>query len=431
MKSRQRISIAQTQRLQLNLGLTASIRILSSDAEGLTRYLEEQAGENPHIQLERVQSAEWLPRWTSVLPRMAHGDGPPVEAAGAAGPSLMAHVMGQIDRLFPKGPERRIAMLLAEGLEPTGWLGADPVQVAGQARVAVAEVEAVLAHLQRIEPAGLFARNLAECLRLQAVEAGCLDPVLATMFDHLDLVAQGAHARLARMCGTDEAAILSRLRLIRGFDPKPGAQFDPGAAPVREPDLIATKTDAGWEVALNRSALPSVRIRKPDKRPATAAARAVWTQAQAVGRMIETRNATLLRVAREILARQEAALDEGPAALVPLTMADVAGALEIHESTVSRVVSGTCVDTPRGTWWLRRMFSGRVAEGGPSAAAVRAAISELVAQEDAAAPLSDAALAEALAARDMPLARRTVAKYREILNIPPAHRRRRRPVRVA
>ncbi len=166
----------------------------------------------------------------------------------------------------------------------------------------------------------------------------------------------------------------ARLRLLRTFDPKPGAQFDPGAAPVREPDLIATKGEAGWEVSLNRSAMPTVQIRKPDKRPTTPAARAAWTQAQAVGRMIENRNATLLRVAREILARQEAALDEGPSALVALTMTEVAEALGIHESTVSRVVAGTCVDTPRGTWWLRRMFSGRLAEGGPSAAAIRAAI---------------------------------------------------------
>ncbi|MGP3699016.1 RNA polymerase factor sigma-54 [Rhodobacter sp. NSM] len=430
MKSRQRISIAQTQRLQLNLGLTASIRVLNADAEGLTRYLEEQAAENPHIQLERVQATDWLPRWSGVLPRGAGGGQPQDDTTAAAGPSLMAHVMARIDRLFPRNPGRRIAIALAEGLEPSGWLGLDPARVAQECQVATAEVEAVLATLQKIEPAGLFARNLADCLRLQAIEAGCLDEVLSTMLDHLDLVAQGAFPRLARICEVDEAAIAARLRLIRGFNPKPGAQFDPGAAPVREPDLIATKTEAGWEVALNRSALPSVQIRKPDKRPSTPVARAAWAQAQAVGRMVESRNATLLRVAREILARQEAALDEGPGALAPLTMSDVAEALGIHESTVSRVVSGTCVDTPRGTWWLRRMFSGSVAEGGPSAAAIRAAISRLVAGEDASAPLSDGALVEALAAEGMDLARRTVAKYREMLGIPPGHRRRRR-TRVA
>ncbi|WP_096787617.1 RNA polymerase factor sigma-54 [Rhodobacter sp. CZR27] len=431
MKSRQRISIAQTQRLQLNLGLTASIRMLSADAAGLTRYLEEQAAENPHIRLERVQSTEWLPRWTQLLPRLAAGDSHPVETAGAPGPSLMAHVMAEIDRLFPGGPDRRIAVALAEGLEPTGWLGSDLAAVAAQACATPDEVAAVLEQLQRIEPAGLFARNLAECLRLQAQEADVLDRTLSVMLDHLDLVAQGNFGRLARMCEVEEGQILARLRLIRGFDPKPGAQFDPGSAPVREPDLLVTRGENGWEVALNRSAMPSVQVSRPETRPATPAARAAWSQAQAVGRMIETRNATLLRVAREILSRQAAALDEGPAALVSLTMAEVAEALGIHESTVSRVVAGTCVDTPRGTWWLRRLFCGRIGEDGPSAAAIRAAISRLVGAEDAAAPLSDGALVEALAREGMVLARRTVAKYREMLNIPPGHRRRRRPSRVA
>ncbi|SNX71752.1 RNA polymerase RpoN-/SigL-like sigma 54 subunit [Cereibacter ovatus] len=431
MKSRQRISIAQTQRLQLNLGLSASIRLLSADAAGLSRYLEEQAAENPHLLLERVPPQDWLPRWSSLIPRLAAGEANPVDVEGAAGPSLMAHVMGQIDRLFPDNPQRRIAIALAEALEPSGWLGGDLRKVASQTGRPPAEVEAVLLGLQRIEPAGIFARNLSECLRLQAAEADVLDPTLATMLDHLDLVAQGAFGRLARMCGVEEPEITARLRLIRGFDPKPGAQFDPGAAPVREPDLIATKGASGWEVALNRSALPSVQVRRPDTRPATPAARAVWAQAQAVGRMVETRNATLLRVAREILSRQEAALDQGPSALLPLTMAEIADALDLHESTVSRVVAGASVDTPLGTWWLRRLFSGRLGEGGPSAAAIRAAIARLVAAEPPSAPLSDGALTEALAAEGFVVARRTVAKYREMLNIPPGHRRRRRPSRVA
>lgn len=426
MKSRPRISIAQTQRLQLTLGLSASIRLLNADAEGLTRYLEEQAAENPHLTLTTAQSSEWLPRWTSLLPRMAAGDSRPAEAEGAAGPSLMAHVMAEIDRQFPRGEPRRIAVALAEALEPSGWLGSDLSSIARETSSSEAEVETVLAALQQIEPPGLFARSLAECLRLQAIEAGLLDPTLATMLAHLDLVAQGAHARLARMCGATEEAVTARLRLIRSLNPKPGAQFDPGAAPVREPDLIATRGAAGWEIALNRSALPSVQVRKPDTRPTSPAARAAWSQAQAVGRMVETRNATLLRVAREILSRQEPALDDGPAALQPLTMAEIASALDLHESTVSRIVAGTSVDTPRGTWWLRQLFSGRVTEGGASAAAIRAAIARLVTDEEPGAPLSDVALAEALAAEGLGLARRTVAKYREMLNIPPASRRRRR-----
>lgn len=429
MKSRQRISIAQTQRLQLNLGLAASIRILTYDASGLTRYLEEQASENPHLALEPAQAVpgEWLPRWTEALSRLSSRAETGVEIAASAAPSLMAHVMDAVDSRFPSGRARQIAVLLAEALEPSGWLGRPLAEIAAQGRATVAEVEAVLGALQKIEPTGLFARSLAECLRLQAEEEECLDQTLSCMLEHLDIVAAGEFARLARMCSVTEAEIITRLRLIRGFDPKPGAQFDAGAAAVREPDLIATRTEAGWQVALNRSALPSVQVSKPAARPQTPGAKAAWSQAQSLGRMVESRNATLLRVGREILSRQEAALDGGMVALVPMTMADVAEAVGVHESTISRVVAGTSVDTPKGTWWLRQLFSGRIGEEGPSAAALRAALTRLVAAEDPSAPLSDVALTEALTAEGVTLARRTVAKYREMLNIPPASRRRRKP----
>jgi RNA polymerase sigma-54 factor len=143
--------------------------------------------------------------------------------------------------------------------------------------------------------------------------------------------------------------------------------------------------------------------------------------------MIEGRNATLLSVGQDILARQGAALEEGLGALVPMTMAEVAQALGLHESTISRVVSGTAVDTPRGTWWLRSLFTKAPREGGPSAGALRDRLARLVAGEDPDHPLSDDALALALAGDgDPPIARRTVAKYRAMLNLPPAHRRRRR-----
>jgi RNA polymerase sigma-54 factor len=149
-------------------------------------------------------------------------------------------------------------------------------------------------------------------------------------------------------------------------------------------------------------------------------------EARALIKMIEGRNATLLSVGQDILARQTAALDQGMGALVPMTMGDVAEALGLHESTISRVVAGTAVDTPRGTWWLRTLFTKAPREGGPSAGALRDRLARLVAEEDPDHPLSDDALAQALADGGAPIARRTVAKYRGMLNLPPAHRRRRR-----
>jgi RNA polymerase sigma-54 factor len=428
MKSRQRISIAQTQRLQLNVGLAASIRLLGFDAPGLTRYLQEQVADNPHLSLEppQIVPGEWLPRWSEGLRRL--GGEPVADTTVSAAPSLIAHVMQGIARFTAPGRERLIAGALVEALEPSGWLGQPLATIAAPLGASVPEVEAVLRKLHRIEPAGLFARSLADCLSLQAAEAGCLDPVLAAMLDHLAMVAAGDIARLARLCATTEAQITVRLRLIRRFDPKPGAQFDHGSATVREPDLVATKTPDGWQVALNRSALPALRVQKPERRPVTPEARALWSQARGLGQMLENRNATLLRVGRAILARQEGALDHGPGALRPMTMADVAAAVGVHESTVSRVVAGASVDTPMGTWWLRRLFSTRLGDdaAAPSAAAVRAALARLVAAEDPSAPLADEALAAALAAEGITVARRTLAKYRGMLHIPPAHRRRRR-----
>ncbi|HEX9856861.1 MAG TPA: RNA polymerase factor sigma-54, partial [Paracoccaceae bacterium] len=429
MKSRTRLGphlgIAQTQRLQLNLGLAASIQVLRADASGLTRYLEEQAAENPCLALEAPVPGDWLPRWHRAFGQAREGGAQP-EAASAA-PSLIAHVMTEIDRVTRPGRERQIALVLAEALEPSGWIGRPLEALARAAGASVAEAEAVLAKVQRIEPVGLFARSLSECLRLQAADAGCLDQVLSCILDHLDLLAAGDFTRLARMCEVPEAAITARLRLIRGFDPKPGAQFDAGAAPLREPDLIATRGEDGWQVALNRSALPALILRKPDQRPATPEARAQWASARALERMVQTRNATLLRVGAEILRRQEAALERGQKAVLPLTMAEVAEAVGLHESTVSRIVAGTAVDTPLGTWWLRHLFSARLGEGegAVSGVALRASLTRLVAAEDPAKPLSDLALVAALAAEGMAVARRTVAKYRESLHIPPAHRRRR------
>ncbi|MFO1202365.1 MAG: RNA polymerase factor sigma-54 [Tabrizicola sp.] len=414
MKSRNRISVEQTQRMALTTGLATSIRILRADAAGLSRYLEEAAAENPQIILTRPQVQDWLPRWKSAFGSEA--ERPEQEAAG---PSLVSHVIGMIDAQRFTPPDQRIAMALAEALEPTGWIGRSLSAIAGQLGTNTGAVETVLHRLQdHAEPTGLFARNLAECLRLQAKEAGELDRPMSALLDRLDLLAKGEIDRIAREAGLDLADLRQAFSRLRSYDPKPGAGFEPNAAPVREPDLIAEKGAAGWIVSLNRSALPSVSVAE-----GRAKGRA---EARALIRMIEGRNATLLSVAQDILTRQTAALDHGLGALLPMTMGEVAEALGLHESTISRVVAGAAVDTPRGTWWLRALFSQAAREGGPSSAALRDRLAKLVADEDPDSPLSDDALAQALAEGGAPIARRTVAKYRTMLNIPPAHRRRRR-----
>ena len=418
MTSRQSISQNTSQRLTLHHGLMTSIRLLKTDASGLSRYLEEAAAENPHLVVERRGHSEWLPRWTDAFRRMGAGDGE-VDHIVGGGPSLMAHVMDAIEAMGLSPRHRAIADVLADALEPSGWIGRPLLEIAAEARASLPDTEAVLVRLQRIEPVGLFARSLAECLALQARDAGLLDATLAAILGKLDLLAQGDFGRLARSIGVSEADVASRLRVIRSFDPKPGAQFSAFAAPTREPDLVVHKSPEGWVVALNRSALPDLRLAdvatgKPGQR----------TEARNLIKLVEGRNASMLKVAGAILKHQTAALDRGPQMLAPMTMADVAAQVDLAQSTVSRIVAGTAVDTPHGTWWLRALFSQAKTEGGQSSAALRERLSRLVASEDGMRPLSDAALAAVLSSPGFDVARRTVAKYRGMLGIPAAHRRR-------
>lgn len=416
MKSRTRIGVTQTQRLQLSTGLHAALRLLRADAAGLARYLEEQAAETPALTLlpSLPAAGEWLPRWSGFLP---HSGPDETERLAAHGPSLMAHVMAALPGLVPEIRQHRIALALVESLEPTGWLGRSAAAIATELVVSLDEVEAVLAQLQKIDPPGLFARNLAECLQLQAVDADALDPPLTIMLDRLDLVASGDWATLSRLADVSEAEIQYRFRLIRSFNPKPGTAFSALSSPIREPDLIVRQGEGGWLVTLNHASLPALSV-DPD---ATGAARA-----REVVRLIEGRNATLLSVGQAILTHQRAALEYGTAVLRPLTMQDVASSVGLHKSTVSRVVAGTAVDTPHGTWWLRGLFSADMGAD-TAAAALRSRLATAIAQEDPAQPLSDEALAVVLSSNGVVLARRTVAKYRTDLRIPPAHRRRRPP----
>ncbi len=409
------MTVTTKQRLALTTRLTSSLRVLKADAEGLTLFLEEAAADNPSLVVTRADRgpADWLPRWTAAFAP------PSIDSHASAAPSLIAHVMTEIDRRITNEAHRKIALHLIEALEPSGWLGRPLATIARAAGCSLPQAQAVLATLQQIEPCGLFAQSLADCLRLQAIEAGVFDRTMAAMLNNLDLLASGDLTGLARIARIAEADIQARLRIIRGFNPKPGAAFEQGAAPIREPDLIARKVDGVWQVALNRSALPTLALGGDRRAAGRAAARGLIA-------MVAERNSTLLRVGQEVLWRQTTALEAGLTATQPMRMADIAAATGLHESTISRVIAGTAVDTPRGTWWLRHLFSRDMGEG-ISAVALRGRLAALIAGEDPARPMSDDALATALSVGGAQVARRTVAKYRALLRLPAAHARRSAP----
>lgn len=413
MSTRSRINTTQVQRLRLSGSLQTALRILRADALGLTRYLEEQAAETPALVLEPVlpKPDDWLPRWAGVFNRSAQTD---VEAYASTGPSLVAHVLDALPAKVSAGMPRRIAIALVEALEPSGWLGRGTDAIAQDLGCSEDDVIAVLLRLQTIEPVGLFARSLSECLLLQAREAGVMTEAMLTVLTHLPMLATGDWAQLAKLANVDVTEIRKIFGLIRGFNPKPGTAFSTAHSSVREPDLIAQRTADGWQIELNRSALPALTIVDGAEGA---------TRAKAIRQMIEGRNATLLKVARHVLAIQSAALAKGTAALMPLTMQMVADDLQLHKSTISRVVAGTSIDTPHGTWWLRSLFSADLGAG-VGAEAMRTRLAKLLAEEDRNDPMSDEALATALSDERTKVARRTIAKYRAALRIPPAHRRR-------
>lgn len=427
--ARQAARLSLNQKLHLNGSLATSIRVLHLDASGLSRYLEEQAGENPHLLLSppTLDPTVWLPRWSTAF--AAQGMGQPDshdigEMLQAPAMGLIAHVTREIERIATTTRDQKIAFALMQALEPTGWLGRPLDAIASEAGFSPDEGERLLALLQGMEPTGIFARSLAECLRLQAIEADSLDAVMACVLDHLDVVASGDISRLAKLCAVPEATVIARLRVIRSFDPKPGGQFGQDAAPVREPDLAVSRGTSGWIVSLNRSALPDVQIDPSPDRKATIPN--ALSAARDLQRIVANRNKTLLRIAQEILKQQESVLTRGLEALQPMTMQAIAKSLDLHVSTISRAVAGVSVDAPRGTVWLRTLFTAALGgEGGAASGAIRAKLLRLIRDEDRLNPHSDQALAEALSTAQSPLARRTVAKYRSLLDIPSANRRKR------
>ena len=355
--------------------------------------------------------------------------------------SLVECVLRQIDLTIFNPGQRVIAYALAEALEPTGWLGRPLEEIAVTCGTDEAKIEVVLEIVQRLEPEGVFARDLAECLRIQARERDELDAVMEVVLANLDMLANGDIAQLARRAGTDSEDVARCLRLIREMNPKPGEAYESAPLRVHAPDVIVSRGTEGWVVDLNRSTLPSLVINEDYASQVGAARRGKAAEASnqfvtdAVGsarwlrRALEQRNSTTLKVAGEIVRQQSAFLTEGLSALRPLALKDVAEAVGMHESTVSRVTSGLLMATPKGCFPLKSLFSVSLAtdEGdAKAAAAVRNMIQSIIDGEPVGRPLSDDAIANMVSDRGVTLARRTVAKYRDMLKIPSSSERRRR-----
>ncbi len=366
-------------------------------------------------------------------------EGPGIDERGEGDKDLATHLH---DQLGAQARDPRLAFLaryLIDQLDEAGYLPVTLREVAGDLGVSLAEAEAALALVQSLDPTGVGARSLGECLALQAIEADRHDPAMARLLENLDLLARGELPRLKRMCGVDDEDFAEMLAELRAYDPKPGLRFNRGGGDPVVPDiLLVPRADGGWDVSLNQATLPRLIVNRSyyvemrgacDDKGARAWLSDKLADANWLIKALDQRQKTILKVASELVTQQDGFFRHGVSHLKPLTLRTVAEAIGMHESTVSRVTSNKYLHCPRGTFELKYFFTSGVGstdgEGGASAEAVKAAIKALIDAEDPKAILSDDTLVDLLKAKGFDLARRTVAKYREAIGLGSSVQRRR------
>ncbi|MCK2182597.1 RNA polymerase factor sigma-54 [Halomonas getboli] len=372
------------------------------------------------------------------------GEGPDFERQ-AAGQSLQGHLAWQLAMSELGEREIRIAESLIDAVTPDGYLDQpldelrDGLRAQGLEGLATREVEAVLLRLQQFEPTGVFARDLRECLLLQLATLPDDTPLLpqARRLVRQFLEALGGNDRklLKRRLGLDDDTLDEVIGLIRSLDPRPGSEFSSGDSDYVIPDLVARHTPQGWRVELNPEAMPRLRIqpdyaaliKRADKSDDNQFLKDHLQEARWLIKSLASRNDTLLRVGHEVMTRQIDFLERGEEAMKPLILADIAQAVEMHESTISRVTTQKFIHTPRGVFELKYFFSSQVGDGedAHSSTAIRARIRKLIEGEPPRKPLSDSKLVTLLAEEGIEVARRTVAKYREAMQIPSSSQRKR------
>ncbi len=354
--------------------------------------------------------------------------------------TLAEHLTDQLNLALADPADRLIGQHLIGSVNEAGYLTTDLASVAELLGTGLSHVERVLGVLQQFDPAGVFARDLKECLALQLKDADRYDPAMAALVANLDLVARRDYAGLKSLCKVDLEDIREMVAEIRGLNPKPGHAF--GSEPVQPviPDVsVRAAPDGSWIVELNSETLPRVLINQQyyatvSKKTSREEDKTYLSECQAnatwLVKSLDQRAKTILKVAREIVRQQDSFLVLGVQHLRPITLKTVAEAIEMHESTVSRVTSNKYMATPRGIFELKYFFTTAISSsehGGDahSAEAVRHRIREMIAAETAESVLSDDALVDMLNRAGIEIARRTVAKYRESLGIPSSIQRRR------
>lgn len=428
-----RIELRQTQSLVMTPQLQQAIKLLQMSSVELAGYLAAEVEKNPLLELGPPAPASTA---GTGMGRRGDDDGDWLEGVAAA-PSLHEHLHRQIRAMRAAPRVIEAALLIADELEDDGYLRVPLAEVAARHGLRASDALAGLALVQACEPAGIGARDLKECLALQLRERNRLDPAMQAMLDNLALVARGRLAELEQVCGVDAEDVADMLAEIRALDPKPGLRFVQSRVEVAVPDVhVRRMRDGTLRVELNAENLPRVLMNNvyssqigKDDSEARAFVSECSTRASWLIRSLEQRARTILRVANEVVTRQERFFDAGTPGLRPLTRRAVAEKLGLHESTVSRVTAGKYIACSHGCYEFSHFFVSAIqaVSGGEaySSAAVQDRIRSLVQGEPARATLSDDRLVALLKAEGIDIARRTVAKYREAMGIPSSVERRR------
>ena len=481
----QRLELRQSQALVMTPQLQQAIKMLQLSNLELSDFVDAEIQQNPLLERHERGAAElaahqdvagetptpvastealteftpeaierWQSEWADDVDRTVDlgGEPQPWSRNGSAGlteragldnaptrlRTLREHLLEQIGTDLTDHADRVIAVHLLDLLDEAGYLQS-PLYGVGLMACEISRVEAVLARLQQFDPPGVFARDLRECLALQLRDRNRLDPAMQALLDHLPLLARRSISALVRVCRVDAEDIADMIAEIKSLDPRPGLAFDPPLAQPVVPDiLMRAQHGGGWIVELNAETLPRVLVNNRYYARVRQASRSkaerdyLIEQLQAANWLVKSlhqRATTILKVAAEIVRQQDAFFRHGVRSLRPLILRDIADAIGMHESTVSRVTSNKYIATPRGLYELKYFFSSAIpasgGNGAHSAEAVRHRIRALIDAESADRTLSDERIVELLQQAGIDIARRTIAKYREAMRIPSSVRRRR------
>ncbi|EFY9848720.1 RNA polymerase factor sigma-54 [Shigella flexneri] len=388
--------------------------------------------------------ASWDTIYTAGTPSGTSGDYIDDELPvyqGETTQTLQDYLMWQVELTPFSDTDRAIATSIVDAVDETGYLTVpleDILESMGDEEIDIDEVEAVLKRIQRFDPVGVAAKDLRDCLLIQLSQFDKTTPWLEEarliISDHLDLLANHDFRTLMRVTRLKEDVLKEAVNLIQSLDPRPGQSIQTGEPEYVIPDVLVRKHNGHWTVELNSDSIPRLQINQHYASMCNNARndgdsqfiRSNLQDAKWLIKSLESRNDTLLRVSRCIVEQQQAFFEQGEEYMKPMVLADIAQAVEMHESTISRVTTQKYLHSPRGIFELKYFFSSHVnTEGGgeASSTAIRALVKKLITAENPAKPLSDSKLTSLLSEQGIMVARRTVAKYRESLSIPPSNQR--------